>query len=139
LESEFPLDNECLENLSSIVAATKAKLVITSNRRRIKEERKRLLEKLKEYELDKVVIGDTPILEDGSRIDEVKAFLRQLNCKYNFIILDDDFGHADDLRPYLVQTTMETGLTKEIVEIAIARLNKKIEKEETVKKEDYER
>lgn len=139
MESEFPLDNECLENLSSIVAATKAKLVITSNRRRIKEERKRLLEKLKEYELDKVVIGDTPILEDGSRIDEVKAFLRQLNCKYNFIILDDDFGHADDLRPYLVQTTMETGLTKEIVEIAIARLNKKIEKEETVKKEDYER
>lgn len=119
----YPFDSNCLENLKKLVLETNSKLIISSTWRLSLKGKNRLLQELKEYELDRLVIGYTPFLA-SNRNDEIKAFLSNFDCiTPNFIILDDD-SCLGDLMPFLVKTNRQVGLTEENVQEAIKKLTK---------------
>lgn len=119
----YPFDELCLENLKTLVEATNSKIVITSTWRKDKEGREKLIQALKEYELDQRIIGYTPILHQKRGI-EIKSYLDTLETQPNFIILDDDTD-MESLIDYLIKTNIQVGLTKENIEEAIIKLTKK--------------
>ena len=119
----YPFDELCLENLKTLVETTNSKIVITSTWRKDKEGRDKLIQVLKEYELDQHIIGYTPILNQPRGI-EIKAYLSTLDHQPNFIILDDDTD-MEELQEYLIKTNISVGLTKENTEKAIIKLTKK--------------
>ena len=131
----YPFDSNCLENLKKLVIETNSSLVISSTWRLSTKGRNKLLQELKKYDLDKLVIGYTPFL-GSSRGNEIKEFLSNFECTFtpNFIILDDD-SDMDDLLPFLVKTNRQVGLTKENVQQAIKKLTQSIIKEN----DDFER
>ena len=71
----YPFDEKCLENLKTLVNKTNSKIVISSTWRKNEKGRRILLNALKEYELDKEIIGYTPILENEKRYIEIKKYL----------------------------------------------------------------
>lgn len=119
--NKYPFDEESLECLQMIVLETNAKIVITSSWRREKSDLEILFNILKKYDLDKNVIGCTPIL-NKSRELEIRHFLANLDFEPNFIILDDD-STFEVLLPYLVKTSMQTGLQLKHVEEAINKFD----------------
>ena len=119
----YPFDELCLANLTKIVVQTNSKIVITSTWRKDKEGRQKIIEALKEYNIDQHIIGYTPILNQ-SRGNEIKAYLSTLDQTPNFIILDDDTD-MEDLIDYLIKTNISDGLTKQNTEEAILKLTKK--------------
>ena len=125
----YPFDSNCLENLKKLVIETNSSLVISSTWRLSEKGRDTLLQELKKYDLDKLVIGYTPFL-GSSRKDEIKDFLSNFESSFttNFIILDDD-SDMGDLLPFLVKTNRQVGLTEENVQQAIKKLTKSIIKE----------
>lgn len=118
----YPFDEKSLENLKLLVQETNSKIVITSVWRKNEEKRRTLLNVLKEYNLDKEVIGYTPILNKKRGI-EIKQFLINLKETPNFVIIDDD-SDMEELMPYLIKTNGQVGLTYENVQDAIIKLNK---------------
>lgn len=131
----YPFDPNCLENLKELVAVTKSNLVISSTWRHSQKGIEKLLETLKEYKLDKLVIGCTPVL-GTSRGAEIKKYLSDSKFAdtVNFVILDDD-RDMEDLSQYLIHTDRQVGLTKENVQQAINILVKSHAKEN----DDFER
>ena len=126
------LEPNCLENLQKLVRATNAKIVVSSSWRMHDSARKKLIETLKDYDLDKDVIGWTPILGTftvgPSRGHEIWTYMSTLlNWPDNFIILDDDKIYMDDFLPNLVKVNGWVGLTEENVKEAIAKLSGPIE------------
>lgn len=99
------------------VLNTEAKLVITSVCRKTEEGRGVLLNELKKYELDKYIIGYTPILNSVSG-KEIGSFLSDLNYEVKFVILDDNSDMGEFLA-FLVKTDGKVGLTAENVKDAI--------------------
>ena len=81
-----------------------------------------LLNKLKEYDLDKKVIGYTPILYT-SREKEIIEYLNKINSKVNYVIIDD-IRDMDSLNEHLVVTSPITGFTDENMKDAIKILKK---------------
>jgi len=118
----YPFDEECLENLKVLVHKTNSKLVITSTWRKDIEGINTLLNVLKQYGLDKEVIGYTPDLGKPRGI-EIKEFLNALEYQPNFIILDDN-SDMEDLLPYLIKTDLKIGLTEKNVEEGIQKIKK---------------
>ena len=121
---DYPFDENCLKNLQELVNETNSKLVITSTWRKEQKGRETLLNELKEYGLDKQVIGYTPVLPNGNREAEIKKYLSTLQEKPNYIILDDSKEFVE-LSHALIKTDTRTGLTNKNVEQAIKILNKK--------------
>lgn len=119
----YPFDELCLENLKTLVEATNSKIVITSTWRKDKEGRDKLIQVLKEYQLDQHITGYTPVL-NKSRGIEIQSYLSTLEHEPNFIILDDDTD-MEELTEYLIKTNISVGLTKENTEEAIFKLTKK--------------
>jgi len=134
----IPFDPNCLKNLKELVTQTNSKIVVSSTWRKSEKGIAILLENLKKYELDKSVIGYTPIFNTNvTRGTEIKAYLSNLKenaSKLNFIILDDE-SDMDKLLPYLIKIDENFGLTSENVKAGIKKLNKKRIKETN----DYER
>lgn len=91
--------------------------------RKYEENRNRLLEELKKYELNEYVIGYTKVFKDNPGI-EIGEYLKTLDKDVNFIILDDS-SKMGDLVEYLVKTDISVGLTYENVEEAIKKLTKR--------------
>lgn len=120
----YPFDEKCLENLRLLVEETNSKIVITSTWRRKEKSIKKLLEVLSNYNLDKEVIGYTPIL-NKARGEEIKKYLSTLSYQPNFIILDDD-SDMGELLPYLINTNGYYGLTSEDAQNGIKILNKRL-------------
>ena len=118
----YPFDEICLSNLKVLVELTNSKLVITSSWRKDKKGINKIIEALKEYELDQHIIGYTPILNKPRGI-EIQEYLNQLDYNPNFIILDDDTD-MENLIDYLIKTNIKVGLTEENVEEAILKLAK---------------
>ena len=119
----YPFDEICLNNLKRLVEITNSKLVITSTWRKDQEGKNKIIETLKEYELDHHIIGYTPILHT-SRGKEIKEYLSTLEEQPNFIILDDDTD-MEDLIDYLIKTNIQVGLTSDNTEEAIMKLTLK--------------
>ena len=118
----YPFDEICLNNLKRLVELTNSKLVITSTWRKDKEGRDKIIEALKEYQLDQSIIGYTPILNQPRGV-EIQAYLDTLEIQPNFIIIDDDTD-MESLMDYLIKTNISVGLTKENVEEGIKKLLK---------------
>ena len=135
---DTPFDPNCLKNLNELVTQTNSKLVISSTWRKSTKGMKILLENLEKYELDKSIIGCTPIFNTNvTSGSEIKTYLSQFKehqSKLNFIILDDE-SDMDELLPHLIKTDENFGLTCENVKAAIKKLNKKRIKET----DDFER
>ncbi|MBQ3020664.1 MAG: hypothetical protein IJD92_00385 [Bacilli bacterium] len=120
----YPFDEMCLGNLKILVEKTNAKLVITSIWRKSEIGKRKLLEVLKKYDLDKYVIGFTEVL-NSTREEEIKKYLSNLEGKINYIILDDKTDFYE-LASFLVNTNIKYGLTKEDVEMGIKKLTKNL-------------
>ena len=118
----YPFDEICLNNLKRLVELTNSKLVITSTWWKDKEGRDKIIEALKEYQLDQSIIGYTPILNQPRGV-EIQAYLDTLEIQPNFIIIDDDTD-MESLMDYLIKTNISVGLTKENVEEGIKKLLK---------------
>ena len=121
---DYPFDEKCLKNLQTLVEQTKAKLVITSTWRKTEEGKEVLLKTLKEYGLDKEVIGYTPVHPSENRESEIKEYLSNLKERINYIILDD-YEEMGEYAKDLIKVSPQTGLTNKNVEDAVKRLNKK--------------
>lgn len=126
----YPFDPDCLRNLKELVLATNSSLVISSSWRKDKEGMEKLLEALKKYGLDELVVGCTPDL-GLSRGAEIKKYLEDAKFTDNsrFVILDDD-RDMEDLQEHLICTDIHFGLTKEDVQKAIGKLSKSKDIEE---------
>jgi len=68
------------------------------------------------------IAGITPRL-NGTRGDEIKAYLKERPCD-SYIILDDECDFLPDQMPYLIRTDGNLGLTEKDVKEGIALLNR---------------
>ncbi len=117
----YPFDERCMLNLKNLVEETNAAIVVTSTWRKNEDEKERLLQELRKYDLEKYVIGYTKDL--GNRILEIKEYLNSISTDVNFIILDDSI-YLEDMVQYLVATNAYFGLREEDVREAKLRLSK---------------
>jgi len=120
--NKFPFDENCLKNLKTLVKETNSKIVITSTWRKYEEKMNLLINRLKEYNLDKDVIGYTPVLYTG-RENEIIEYLNKLNIKVKYVIIDD-IKDMRSLNDNLVVTSPKTGFTEENMKKAIKILKK---------------
>lgn len=120
----YPFDEKCLEYLKLLVEKTNSKIVITSSWRKTKEGIILLNKTLKEYNLDKYIIGYTPILNTKREI-EIIEYLKTLKEIPNYIILDDDIKDLESLSSYLIKTDKFYGLTYKNITKGIKILSKK--------------
>lgn len=122
----YPFDERCLENLKELIIETNSKIVITSTWRKDNEGKEILLSKLREYDLEKDVIGFVPILNTLRGI-EIEEYIKSLSHPINFVILDDD-SDMGELKDYLIKTNNKNGLTKKDTENAKILLLKQSKK-----------
>lgn len=118
---------ECVAALNRIVEETGAKIVVSSMWRmgcNVSE----LREMLGEWGFEGEIIGKTPFNNWGLRGYEIQDWLNKWQDESvdNFVILDDDSDMAH-LKPKLVQSTFTWGLTEQLADIAIAKLNGTLE------------
>lgn len=121
----FFVEDRFVENLKTILEATNAKVVLSSDWRYDREppydsDFLELKGKLQEYEID--FYGFTPIYWGRDRGFEIDVYLKNHPEVKKFVILDD----RCDMFPHkhrLVRTDPKTGLTIEDVEEAIYLLN----------------
>jgi len=123
-EGVLKISIECVKQLNRIIKETGAKIVLSSTWRRHKNHYDFLLTANIKGEF----IGETPdLLYDLSRETyrgtEIKEWLNEFGEDCKFIILDDD-DDMEDLMDHLIQTDyMANGLTEEIANEAIKKLN----------------
>ena len=126
------LSLDCINQLNRIIDETGAKIVISSTWRKYKW----LYDFLLSSPIKGEIIGETPdLLYDVSRKTSRGLEIKEwLNDEYgepcHFIILDDD-DDMDDLMDHLIQTNYDDGLTEEIANKVISKLNSEIEKEKS--------
>jgi hypothetical protein len=127
LEKAWP---PCVAALNRITDTTGAKIVISSSWRWGGEPDAKTLLGL--WGVTGEVIGITPILETAWKPDsklwtavprgrEIAAWFEGKESVKSFVIIDDD-GDMEELKPYLIQTPFECGLTEADADLAIAML-----------------
>lgn len=122
-----PAHSECVEALNRITDVTGAELVMSSSWRE-EGDIELLADILRQWGVTGTLIGKTPVIEGtelysgSTRGDEIQAWLDEADRAVSaFVILDDgnDMAH---LRPSLVQTDSDAGLTMRDAERAIVML-----------------
>lgn len=73
------------------------------------------------------ILDYTPWLGEKQRGNEIQAWLdssrvQRMDNSFKFVILDDERSDMYHIEPYLVQTSMANGLTEELADEAIRRL-----------------
>jgi len=127
------LDSEKVALLKTILDATSARVVLSSTWRKQRENLRRVIQMLAGigHELESVTpVGDKQtsgtwgpaIWTAPTRGQEIQAWLDAHPKETRFIILDDD-PDLGALLPLAVGTDSFTGLTPEIAQICIQRLN----------------
>jgi len=126
-EMIFNFDPRAMENLKEIVDSTNAYIVISSTWRLGHDDEEdeywtNLIKNLKEYDLDKKVIGITPIIPircdteimQVTRGDEIMRWLNENSNKKieKFAIIDDENLIKGPLKNYLVRCNSYYGITK---------------------------
>ena len=112
---------QCVAELNRILAATGAKIVISSYQRLMDRDPAELIQG---WSIRGEVIGQTPWLEEGAawpgKNAEIQAWLdAAVSPPSSFVILDDDpIGNARHVR-----TNWQTGLTPDVADLAIAMFN----------------
>ena len=124
-------DAECIAQLSRILEATKAQIVISSAWRWRGLKKLRALWQNRKIEGDIVDITPTvyglktiqkPRFDLILRGDEINDWLNQ-NATKQFVIIDDIDDFAADLQPFYCQTENDKGITKEVADKIIRLLN----------------
>lgn len=123
------IEQQQLVRLRRIVESTHASIVLISSWRRfwmptgsIDSAGKRIETALHSIGLS--VMDKTPVLNDGTRGQEVEQWLKSRSTIDQYVILDDsDFAWSKKLRAHWVQCPDETGLTDLLVDSAIDVLN----------------
>lgn len=123
------LQQDNLSVLKRIVDATDASIVLVSSWRKfwrregsIDRAGQQIEQALDEYGL--FIIDKTPVLQKGSRSDEVELWLKNKRYIDQFVILDDnDFTWSRKLRSHWVECPNSTGLTDQLADTAINVLN----------------
>src|SRR5262249_45882561 len=122
-------------SLNRVIRETDAGIVVSSTWRR-GETRTAMQAQLSAWGIQGHVVGLTPVLEcahtrpDGTVYmgsadmgTEIRAGLDELGGRWdieNYVILDDEeAGMGEDLKPFLVQTDFEVGLTEGDADLAI--------------------
>lgn len=125
------LNKKLIENLNLVVEKTGAKIVISSSWR-ILHSQTEIRQMLRESGLkENCVIGVTPVIREmgkkrGDEIQEWKDSWESIH-RYevtSFVIVDDDSDMVH-LKPRLVQTNFDDGLTLDKAEKMIEMLNEK--------------
>lgn len=111
-------DDECLTNLKHVVDETKSKIIITSKWRFKPEYLAVLLDKLKEYELEKDIISLTVNNKYNNKLEEIYDKINKLNID-NYIILD---SNRKLNIPNHFETNSNTGLTYNDAKRVVKRL-----------------
>jgi hypothetical protein len=112
-------DPPCVAALNRIIAATGARIVVSSCWR-IGRSLPELRELLHSWKVEAPVIGKTPNI-GGSRGEEIAAWIREYEKSRDIasiVILDDD-SDMDELTKFHVKTGFELGLTEADAELAI--------------------
>lgn len=123
------LDPMAIERLNRLLDATDAEIVLTSTLRR-----GRMLQEMRDAfrlrGVRKTIMTGTPDLSathpraEGRRGAEIQAYLDTYGrAVSSFVILDDNDEMGQRLRPHLVQTNFQDGLTDAHVDAAIRLLN----------------
>ena len=114
-----------IERFNRIIDATGCKVVISStwrcNRRKFPDP-KAFEDLLTFFGCRCEVIGFTARFPGEFRGNEIQDWLDHNDNVESFVILDDDTDMGD-LMPYLVKTSMKTGITSDCVRQAIELLN----------------
>ncbi len=120
----FPVDTECVNELNRITDKTKAKIVVSSSWR-IRHTLGELIKLLKSKGITGDIVGRTPNIEEGLRGKEIIQWLRENDIQiYNCIAIDDDSFDMNEVKDNLIKTNfMNGGLTKELADLAIMKLN----------------
>jgi len=116
------VDIECIAELNRILEETTAEIVVSSTWRLFGEAK--ICKYLRQWGVRTRILSVTPALRDVSRGREIEVWFQDRGMDFSkqvFVILDDD-ADMDYLKPYLVQTTFQLGLTKELADEAIRRL-----------------
>jgi uncharacterized protein YaaR (DUF327 family) len=109
-------ESDSVKILNRIIKETGAEIVLSSTWRKLKSYRNIIKNDMKiNY------IGKTPSLYKKRGI-EIQTWLDENPGVEKFVILDDD-SDMEHLMPHLLQTDGEFGLTNEIADEAIKRLN----------------
>lgn len=115
--AEDLLDPHSLRLLKRLVDETGALLILSSSWRKIPESRRNLERQLEQHGM---WIADSTPCKGGERGDEITAWFSMIpsaqKCRY--VILDDDSDMTVHMK-HLVQTSFDTGLTREHVDKAI--------------------
>lgn len=127
LSNKQEADKNCVAVLNSILATTGAHIVVSSDWR-LDYNLDSLVYVLRHWGIDpSLVIGITPRLPGNNiRGNEIQAWLDERDERFGdigrFVILDDyeDMAH---LRPFLVRSTLDVGLTDELGAQAIKMLS----------------
>lgn len=112
-------DDECLANLKYIVEETDAKIIITSKWRFKPEYLVILLDKLKEYDLEKDIVSLTLNNKYNNKLEEIYDKINKLNIT-NYIILDSNYKLNV---PNHFEVNNNTGLTYGDAKRMVKRLN----------------
>jgi hypothetical protein len=122
----FKLDPVCVAYLNMLLVETQASVVVSSSWRGDTVEPMRAL--LQSWGVWARVVGVTPDLSrydgqtglyiGGTREQEILQWLAKHDASKRFVILDDEDAGFDVLRPWLVLTDHEVGLTARDVEQA---------------------
>jgi hypothetical protein len=120
-----PIEEPQLGFLRRIIGETSAEVVITSQRRIIREQRAEVMRIL--YAMGQIEIGGfTPIIFQSSRGNEIQVWLLENGQEGKFIILDDNHigpsGRPHHLDDRLLLCDPYVGLTSEIADKAIKLL-----------------
>ena len=116
------LDQDKIDLLQKIVSATDAKIVLSSTWRRYTECFEYLIKRLGQ-DLSNKIIGRTPVLWKN-RYDEIVHWLSEQNNITDFIVLDDlDDEDLEKFGDKFIKTLYTVGLTEELTDIAIKKLN----------------
>lgn len=116
--------------LKTIVDSVDGRIVLISSWRRFWESGGRntdeagrtIDEALREYGL--TIWDKTPVIEEGSRAQEVEQWLSGKHYVDEYVILDDkDFGWGAKLRQHWIQTDGQVGLMRDDAQTAIGILN----------------
>jgi hypothetical protein len=114
--SNEQLDPKCIERLDDLTEAAGAEVILTSSWRDafgIDETQRRLAAAGARTR----IAGAVPCVSNGSRSDEIDAFLVGVGEPLRFVILDD-VPVAKHLKPHLVLTDDFVGLTPRDVALA---------------------
>jgi hypothetical protein len=125
----YGVETAKVELLCEIVGATDCDIVVSSTWRKYDDLMTHLHDRLEN--LSARIIGTTPVLDRRTdsglyvakvRGDEIQAWLDEHPEVNRFVIVDDDSDMAH-LAPHLVKTNGREGLTAELTDDVIRRLN----------------